>query len=142
MSLLVVGLGNPDRGDDSAGHLAVSRATVGERILRRDCADLIDLIESRRDVIIVDAMQSGAPPGTIKHFVLPGDRLPNGRFVSSHFFGLSETLRLADTLGQLPKTVTVFGIEAADTTLGGQISPEVAEAAEQVSSSIDKMGSV
>lgn len=139
-SLLAVGLGHPDRGDDAAGHVAVGAASIGRRVLRRDCSDLIELIEGETDVVIVDAMRSGSVRGTVRRFTFPAEQLPLKGFVSSHFFGLSETLTLANTLGKLPSEITVFGIEVGTTALGDRMSEEVIAAARDVARTIDGMG--
>ena len=137
--MLVIGLGHPDRGDDAAGHHAVNDIAVESKVLRRDCSDLLELMEGQREVIIVDAMRSGTAKGTIRRFSYPVDELPLKGFVSSHFFGLSETLTLAHTLDKLPDEVTIFGIEAGDTSLGDPMSDEVIEAARTVAATINQM---
>ncbi len=137
--MLVIGLGHPDRGDDAAGHQAVSGIELDSKVLRRDCSDLLELIEDQDEVIIIDAMRSGAARGTIRRFSYPGDELPLKGFVSSHFFGLSETLTLAHTLDRLPGDVTIFGIEAGETSLGDPMSQEVTEAAQTVAETINRM---
>ena len=138
-TMLVVGLGNPDRGDDGAGLVAVRAVEAGRRVERSDCADLIDLIDGEDEVVIVDAMRSGRPPGSIVRFEASESSLPDRSFVSSHSFGLADTIALANVLNRLPAKLTVFGIEASDASLGSGLSPEVRTAAEAVAAEIDGM---
>ena len=53
---LVIGIGNPDRGDDAAGVL-VSRALTTVRTKELpDCTALLDVWANESHVIVVDAM--------------------------------------------------------------------------------------
>ncbi len=64
----IVGCGNPDRGDDAAGLLVVRRLRELGAGALTECSDPLLLIESWRgvnDVIVIDAVVSGARPGTI-----------------------------------------------------------------------------
>jgi hydrogenase maturation protease len=122
---LVVGIGNADRGDDAAGLLAVRRLR-GLRIAGlSDCTDLFDLWAEEEDVIVIDAMVTGAPVGTVRRFEVGAFTLPVGAFPSTHSFGLAETVELARALGKIPAKLTIFGIEAGRVGLGEGLSPEV-----------------
>lgn len=134
---LVIGIGNPDRGDDAAG-VWVARKVHGGRVIEwADCSVLMDLWDSHDDVIIVDAMSSGRPPGTVRRFDALSERLPATVFPSSHAFGVAETIELARSLGRLLERLTVYGIEVADLELGMQLSDEVADAVERLAHEID-----
>ena len=126
MSRLIIGCGNPDRGDDAAG-LLVARKLHG-REHSGDMLSLLDLWDGFDEVVIIDAMLSGAQPGTIHRFNAR-DRIAGARFLTStHDFGLTEAIELARSLGQLPPSLTVYGIEAADCAAGAPVSREVLEA--------------
>jgi hypothetical protein len=62
--ILVVGIGNPDRGDDAVGRLALreiaARGRAGCRLVERDgdAAGLVELLSAAGTVIIVDAGDS------------------------------------------------------------------------------------
>ena len=91
---------------------------------------LIEAMEGCHKVVFVDAVVSGAPPGTL-HILewQPGVMLPRGmERVSSHGFGLREVLELAMTLDSLPEQVLICGIEVASTEPGMGLTPEVATA--------------
>jgi hydrogenase maturation protease len=69
---LVIGIGNPDRGDDAAG-LAVARR-VRAAAARRDVTvteligdqlALLDIWDGVKDVYVIDAVCSGGAPGSV-----------------------------------------------------------------------------
>jgi hydrogenase maturation protease len=132
---LVVGLGNDLRGDDAAGLLA-ARAI---RELRLDQVDVEDhlgdvaaLAESMAryaEVVIVDAVVSGAPPGTVRE--LDPDASVTRARSSSHGLGVSEALALARALGA-GTHVHLIGIEGSQFALGSKPCTAVAQAARKV----------
>ncbi len=66
--MLIIGCGNPDRGDDAAGILVARRLRqVGFDALEHtgDGFVLLDLWNGREEVILVDAMVSGGSPGSV-----------------------------------------------------------------------------
>lgn len=125
---LFVGIGNPDRGDDAAGVLVIRRLQGCRTAELSDCTDLFDLWVDEDDVIVVDAMVTGASVGTVRRFDVGAFTLPVGAFPSTHAFGLAETVELARALGKLPARLTIFGIEAGNVGLGEKLSPEVGSA--------------
>jgi hydrogenase maturation protease len=114
----IIGVGSP-LGDDAAG-LEVARrlaAAAPENVdviaSDRPGAGLVDLLEGAEEVLIVDAVRSGAPAGTLHELSLE-DVAANGiRLASSHAFGVAEALALARELGRLPPRVRVLGIETS-----------------------------
>jgi hydrogenase maturation protease len=132
----ILGLGNADRSDDAAGLLAARRlAELGLDARERAGAPLtlIDEWSNCTDVIIIDAVVSGAAPGTIHVWDLSSSPLPLGRYGSStHALGLAEAVELARVLDRLPPRLVFYGIEAARFEQGGSPSPEVAAAVEQL----------
>lgn len=112
---LVVGVGNRMRGDDAAGPLVAD--ALGARGFDAvehagDGAALIELWAGRDRVVVVDAMRSGAPPGTIRRLDAAREALPSGLFhASSHAFGVAEAVETARALGRLPASLVVYGIE-------------------------------
>lgn len=129
----LIGIGNPDRGDDAAGWevaRAVSTWTVDR--FTAGSFDLIDLWDETDDVVIVDAMRSTAPAGTILRFDAGAEPLPVGAFRSTHAFGPAAVIELARTMRRLPRSLIVYGIEIADTTHGAPLSRDVAIAVSSV----------
>ena len=129
----LIGIGNPDRGDDAAGWEVADRVTSWEvSRLTAGSLSLIDLWHDDDDVVIVDAMKSGAVPGTVVRIDGIAEQLPAGAFASTHAFGPAAVVELARQLGRLPSSLVVYGIEAKTMEHGVVMSPVVAAAVEQV----------
>jgi hydrogenase maturation protease len=135
---LVVGLGSVDRGDDAVGLLVVRRiAALGrEEIAVVECAEptaLIELWAGHDRVVVVDAVRSGAPAGTL-HCRETGAGLPplpsyfgsGPGPASTHAFGLAAVAELARALGRLPALLRVVGVEVTSFDHGAPLSPQVA----------------
>lgn len=140
---LVVGIGNPWRGDDALGLVVARRLrplvteSVTIREVGGDLTALLELWHAADSVILVDAVQSGASPGTIRRFEVGAQQLPSQAFrTSTHAFGLAETLELARVLGQLPAVCIVYGVEGAVWDLGASLSPVVEASIREVLTSI------
>jgi hydrogenase maturation protease len=134
---LVIGLGNSWRGDDGAGP-AVARG-LRDAVLARVHAyegEPVGLIEhwaSADAVIVIDAVSSGAPPGTIHRLDPLSEPIPAALSQgSTHAFGLAETIELARALDRLPDRLTVYGIEGERFGAGDQLSAPVRSAVEAV----------
>ena len=88
-------------------------------------------------VIVVDAVSSGRPPGTIHRLDPLAAPIPAALSQgSTHAFGLAETIELARALDRLPHRLTVYGIEGERFTAGEELSPAVARAVEEVRSEL------
>lgn len=132
---LVLGVGNPDRGDDGAGRAAAralgricQRAEIVE--LDGEASTLLALLEPDRATFIVDACASGEEAGALRRFDVSHTPLPQTAVsLSSHGFGLHEAVELARALGQLPRTCIVYAIEGRAFDVGAPMSPPVAVAA-------------
>jgi hydrogenase maturation protease len=130
MKSLIVGFGNPLRGDDGAG-LAALRELEGLSLPSGvRCADvgiggmaLVHELQAGWDrLVIIDAVQRGGAPGTI--YVLSPtfpdleDMTAIGKrdlLVDAHMAEPYSAMLLADALGVLPAEIHVVGIEAPDT---------------------------
>ena len=128
---LVVGVGNPDRGDDGVGRavaaLVRGRALPGVEVaeVRADPTVLLDLWEGRHPVVLVDAVCSGASAGTLVELDLRRHRLPRTATASTHGFGVAEVVELGRALGRLPAALVFVGVELGDVGLGAPISAQV-----------------
>ena len=137
--VLVAGLGNEMRGDDAAG-LLTARAL---RILRPtsvdveeygdDTAALAEAISHHAHVIVVDAVASSAPAGTVQP--LSPERVVMRSDASTHGLGLREAIELARALGTEPR-VHVFGIVGRSFGLGDPPSAEVVRGATELAAAI------
>jgi hydrogenase maturation protease len=132
---IVLGIGNPDRGDDAAGRAVAQHLrpllppdiTVIEH--GGEAAGLFAELDGTGAAFLVDASASGAPPGTIRRFDASEAPLPDlAADVSTHGFGLAMAIELARALGQLPARCIVYAIEGASFTAGAPLSPPVASA--------------
>jgi hydrogenase maturation protease len=96
-----------------------------------DCADeptrLLDLWDGLDAVVVVDAVRSGAPAGTV-HRVDAGDGpLPRDLgLASTHAMGIADALELGRALGRAPRRVVVLGIEGTSYGMGEEMTPAVA----------------
>ena len=136
---LVIGIGNPDRGDDAAG-LAVARR-VRAAATRRDVTvteligdqlALLDIWDGVKDVYVIDAVCSGGAPGTVYTFNAVQSLEARFRHRGTHTFSLADVIELARALDRLPARLAGYGIEGAAFELGAGLSPEVAAAVEAV----------
>lgn len=132
---LVIGIGNEYRGDDALGLVAVRLLQTGARGSVRvvesdgDCTTLLETWRQARKVFLVDAVLSGARPGTIHRFDVSTRALPRGCVLAStHAFGLADTLTLARILNQLPPCLIVYGLEGELFVAGERLSPAVQQA--------------
>ena len=139
-STLVIGLGNELRGDDGVGRVVARRLRELELSDVEICeasGEGTALMEAWKDaaaVILIDAAQSGAAPGTIH-------RLDASRVLfhySTHAFSLAEAVELARALDQLPPRVILYGIEGRDFGAGVRLSPEVAAAGDELVSRLQR----
>ena len=100
----------------------------------RPGAALIDLMDGAGAVILIDAVRSGASPGTIHDLDLGDIDSLGAALVSSHDFGVAAAVALARKLGRAPAHGRVLGIEASPGAGAGldAISPPVSAAIEPV----------
>lgn len=88
--------------------------------------DLLDVIAGRDHLILVDAVDTGSPPGTIV-------RLKDGEIpavfrtrLSPHQLGLQDVLTLLRLMDSAPAHVTVIGVQPASLELGLELTPPIA----------------
>jgi len=115
----ILGIGSA-LGDDCAGWLLVRALRDNPAStqwaqwqfyeLDRPGSSLLEYFEGSEEVVIVDAMTSGAPLGTLWELQLE-ELLPLSRAASTHGFGVADALELAKALAALPPVLRVFGLE-------------------------------
>jgi hydrogenase maturation protease len=148
----IIGLGQSMRGDDAAGLAVVQlwgEMYSGENrppnveAIRSELPGLglLDLLEGARLAILVDAVRSGAAPGTIH--VLSSDQLESftAETSSAHGWGVAETLALGQVLApsSMPQKIVLIGIEAGDVSIGETLSPEVIAAIPQAAQAVQQL---
>lgn len=132
--VLVIAVGNAWRGDDGLGPELAARlrrlALRGVHVVDAPGdPGLIDAWSPDDHVILLDAVSSGAPGGTIISRDAVGAPLPRAWFrASSHNIGVADAVELARALGRLPRTLVFIGIEAASLSAGVGLSPAVRQA--------------
>lgn len=140
--MIVVGVGNPFRGDDAAGLEAARRVRqlCPELSVVEWSADLLrlfDTLPQEDSVILVDALSSGAAPGTIRRWEAGRESLPeSGPRTSTHGFGIAAAIELARLLGRLPPRVVLYGIEGKCFDEGAPLSGPVAAGLGELASRI------
>jgi len=130
--MIVIGIGNEFRRDDAVGLIA-ARCLRGRGVPAEehegDPAALIERWARADGLILIDAVTSGAPPGTVHRLDVSDSPLNRELFKSStHALGLADTVELSRTLGTLPARVLVFGVEVRDLSAGVGLSSEVERA--------------
>ena len=114
MQVLVIGCGNPDRGDDAAGILVARRLRErGVRALEHKC-DGLALIEAwsqAEHAILIDTVVTGAPPGTISGCLGTDAQMLRSASTSSHSFDVASAIELARVLDRMPGSLRIYGIE-------------------------------
>ena len=116
--VLVLGMGNILLEDEGLGiralELLEQRYEIPPQVELLDGGTtgmgLLDDISGRQHVLVLDAVQTGEPPGTLVK--LAGDEVPVyfGMRISPHQLGLSDVLATLELSGEQPAGVTVLGL--------------------------------
>ena len=136
MTVLVLGLGNTIMTDDGFGVRAVealsSRCRFQGEVRLLDGGtlglDLLPHLEGVDRLLIVDALEMHAAPGTV--FRLEGEEVPRafaGK-LSVHQMGVQDLLAVAELMGHLPGELVVWGVQPASIEMGTELTPTVAAA--------------
>jgi hydrogenase maturation protease len=119
-SVRILCIGSPHE-PDNLGFLAAHTlmghfdpAKVEVMALDRPGPRLIEHMRGANTVILVDAVKSGAAPGTLHR--LEGHSLDSlvAHHTSSHGFGLADTLALAERMEELPPHLKFIGLEVGE----------------------------
>jgi hydrogenase maturation protease len=134
--VVVIGIGNIIRSDDGFGVHAVrclrqrKPEPAGVELIEGGTAGLLLLphLASARRAIIIDAINSGAPAGTLV-------RLPHGEGafatgITPHDVGLADLLDAARLSDAWPDELVLHGVQPGSTELGTELTPPVVAALE------------
>ncbi len=134
--LILIGVGNPLRGDDGVG-VEIARILMqylrNERVKVLIVEDRVDLIPriiedvNSRIILIFDAADFGGRPGEVR--IMSPDEA-SGKTISTHDMPLSLMLRVAEK----DAPAYVLGIQVETLEFGRGISPAVKAAADEVAS--------
>ncbi|MCW5700753.1 MAG: HyaD/HybD family hydrogenase maturation endopeptidase [Rhodospirillales bacterium] len=140
MSVLILGVGNILLADEGVGVRVIERfqeryaVPEGVEVVDGGTAgmDLLDVMEDRRHVVVVDAVKTDNPPGTVVR--LSGESVPAffRTKISPHQLGLTEVLVALSLLEKSPGGLTIIGIEPADFSTSLDLSPLVAGKMDQM----------
>jgi hydrogenase maturation protease len=88
--------------------------------------DLLDDIEGREKVVVVDTVKGGKPPGTIYRMTTEDiEETPKSR-LSLHDIDMTDLLKLADLFKIEKPDIVVIGVEPKDMlTASLELSPEI-----------------
>lgn len=106
---------------------------------------LLPLLEPAEHLIVIDAVDAGAAPGTVFVFTPDKANIASQPGVSIHEMGPLETLALLEaTTGRRPST-TIIGVQPADLspwddTLSEPVANALPKAIEQVLVELEKLG--
>jgi hydrogenase maturation protease len=122
--------------DDAAGVLVV-QALAGKYTFSHELVvldggtlglDLLPYLEGIDRLLVVDAVETGEPVGTLVR--MTGDDIPLtlATKVSPHQMGLKDLLLVADLQGYAPKEMVLWGVQPGSIEMDIELSPEVAGA--------------
>jgi hydrogenase maturation protease len=128
--VVVIGLGNPLMGDDGLGLAVLDELRSGSALPPEvELVDggtwginLLPVIEDADELILIDAIDVGAAPGTFVR--LEHDRLPRylATKISPHQVDLRDVLGLAELRGTLPADTVALGLQPASVELRNALS--------------------
>jgi len=134
--VLVVGVGNVLLRDEGVGVRVACE--IQERVNVRPWADdvrvidggtlgldLLPLIEDCRALLIADAVELGAAPGTTRVIRGPAIHGTLAGHVSPHQVGVGDLVAAARLVGQLPEDTTLIGIQPGLIEIGLELSEPV-----------------
>jgi hydrogenase maturation protease len=133
MSVLVLGVGNILLTDEGIGVRTVE--SLLEKYQFSDDVDVVDggtagmelleIIANKEHVILIDAVNTGAEPGTI--VTLIDEEVPalfRSR-ISPHQLGISDLLGVMSITGETPKHFTLFGVVPFSMATGVELTSEM-----------------
>lgn len=140
MAILVLGLGNTIMTDDGFGVRVVdalaSRYRLRGPVTLLDGGtlglDLLPRLEGIAQLLIIDALEMQAPPGTV--FRLEGEEVPRAfaSKLSVHQMGVQDLLAVAELQGHLPQELVVWGVQPESIEMGTELTATTAAAIEPV----------
>ncbi len=131
--VVVIGLGNPLMGDDGLGLAVLDELCSGYAL--PDDVEIVDggtwgmnllpVIESAQELILIDAIDVGQAPGTMVR--LERDHLPRclATKISPHQVDLRDVLGLAELRGTLPSNTVALGLQPESIEFGNSLSDTV-----------------
>lgn len=134
----ILGIGSPF-GDDQAGWRVaefLKQELFSDPLLTIESHDrpgvrLIELMNNASTVFLIDAVKSGALPGTI-HRLKNNEIYDLNTMISTHDMGVAQALELGRSLNALPEHIILYGIEIDSVEWNVVISAPVARSIKNV----------
>ena len=130
----VLGLGNVLMGDDGLGPVAV-RTFEAEYVVPPDVQvvdlgtpglDLLPWLADLDQVILVDAVKSDLPPGSVRLYEKADLlRYPPTARVGPHDPGVKDALRALEFAGRAPREVALIGVVPESTAMCLELTPTI-----------------
>lgn len=144
MSILVLGVGNILLTDEGIGVRVVEALQEQYQfdpqieVVDGGTAgmELLEMMAKKDHVILIDAVNTGAAPGTV--VTLEGDEVPalfRSR-ISPHQLGISDLLGVLTVTGELPKDFTLYGVVPFSIDTGIDLSPQMLPIKDQLVSNV------
>ena len=136
--LLVIGVGNRDRGDDAVGPIVCDLIEqlgvphVDTLVFEGSVLDLPIHWSTGDRVVLVDAAAPADEPGRVEVTNALEHRLTSPSAVSTHTIDVSAAIELARALDRMPAELTIIGIQGAEFEFGAQLTPAVEQSARAV----------
>ncbi len=131
--LLVLGIGNILLSDEGVGVRVVEamrETSLPDHVELCDGGtggmDLVEMLAGRRKVVVVDAMQTDAPPGTVLRLTPEDLAGPAPGRLSVHEVSLLDALAMARQIGEPPGEVVILGVQPRQVDWGLELTPEIA----------------
>lgn len=144
LPVLILGLGNPLRGDDGIGPAVIEALRQVELPPEVELMDggtaglgLLTAISGRQHLLVVDAAEMGRPPGTVVVFRPEAVSLEKAASaLSPHQLGFAEVLEVAGRLALAPQRIKVFAVQPDRLDWEQGLSPAVQNSLSQVFAAI------
>jgi hydrogenase maturation protease len=89
--------------------------------------DLVDFIEGRKKLIVIDAVNAGEKPGTLYRLTEENLDIKPKAISSFHEIDFMDALHMSEIVNSKPEEIVVIGIEPKDMSSGLELSPEIEE---------------
>lgn len=135
----LLGLGNLMRTDDAVGMLTLRQLTEdrrlpkGVRVIEGETLglDLLDKVHGISHLLTLDAVDTGAEPGTLVRFAGPDlAGLPVSKSV--HLLGFSDLMNVLRLMEAAPAEMVLLGVQPESTDWGTALTPVVESAKSQL----------
>ncbi len=130
--ILVIGIGNEFRSDDSAGILIAQRLKKDFPQLQileisDEQLQILNYFGIYKTVIIIDSILSdNSRAGEVEKIIISKERtFPSQKFYSSHSISLNEAIEFAKELNQLPDNLIILGIHSSNFQIGTYTSFDI-----------------